>query len=56
VCFVVTLTGLVFLPGQALSETSTTDAPGRSVWVAAVVVALGCAAEGIRLVERRLRG
>lgn len=55
-CFVlVTITGLVFLPGQSLAETLTTDAPGRSLPVAAVVLALSIVAEIVRLIVRRVR-
>jgi hypothetical protein len=59
-CFVlVTLTALVFLPHQSLHETVTTDAPGRSVWLAAVVagaaVASECVAAGGRALRRRAR-
>jgi len=55
-CFVaVTMMGLLFLPGQPLTETLTTDAPGRSVWVAIVVAVGSCLCEAIRLIERRAR-
>lgn len=55
VCFVaVTIMGLVFLPGQPVAETLTTDAPGRSVWVA-VVVAIGSGVcEVVRAVLRAI--
>lgn len=56
VCFVaVTVMGLLFLPGQPLTETVTTDAQGRSIWVAIVVAVGSCLCEAIRLVERRVR-
>lgn len=56
ICFLlVTLTGLVFLPGQSLAETVTTDAPGRSFPVGAAVLVLSCAAEVIRFLGRRVR-
>lgn len=55
-CFVaVTLMGLLFLPGQPLGETLTTDAPGRSVWVAIVVAVVGLAGEVLHLALRALR-
>ncbi|GAA5012609.1 hypothetical protein [Actinopolymorpha pittospori] len=48
-CFVaVTTTGLIFLPDQSLAETLTTDAPGRSLPVAVLVLVFGCLAELIR--------
>lgn len=38
-CFVaVTVMGLLFLPGQSLGETLTTDAPGRAFWLSVLVV------------------
>jgi hypothetical protein len=55
-CFVmVTVMALVFLPGQSLAETLTTDAPGRAIWVAVVVVVVGYAAELVRYLARRFR-
>jgi hypothetical protein len=56
VCFVaVTLMGLVFIPGQSLGETLTTDAPGRAVWVAIVVAAVGYGSEILGALRRLLR-
>lgn len=56
-CFVaVTVTGLVFLPGQSLGETITTDAPGRSFPVAVIVLAFGYIAELLRAGRRSLSG
>jgi len=56
VCFIaVTVTGLVFIPGQPLAETLTTDAPGRAVWVAIVVAAAGYASEVLQTLARLAR-
>lgn len=56
VCFVlVTITGLIFLPGQSLLETVTTDAPGRSIWVGLAVLIGSCICEAIRAVIRAIR-
>lgn len=55
VCFVaVTITGLVFLPGQSLAETLTTDAPGRSLPVAILVLVFAVLAEPVRSALSRL--
>ncbi|MBO1337690.1 hypothetical protein [Streptomyces sp. VRA16 Mangrove soil] len=54
-CFVaVTVTGLVFLPDQSLRETVTTDAPGRALPVALLVLVAGVLAEVVRACARRL--
>ncbi|MFF0739695.1 hypothetical protein ACFYVL_04765 [Streptomyces sp. NPDC004111] len=54
-CFAaVTVTGLVFLPGQSLAETLSTDALGRSLPVAAAVLVFGVLAELGRAGIRRL--
>lgn len=48
VCFVaVTVMGLLFLPGQPLSETLTTDAPGRAFWLSVLVAICSCASEAL---------
>ncbi len=45
-CFVaVTIMGVLFLPNQSLSETLTTDAPGRAEWLSLLVLLLSCATE-----------
>ncbi|WP_330178803.1 hypothetical protein OHB26_19990 [Nocardia sp. NBC_01503] len=55
-CFVaVTITGLVFLPNQSLSETLTTDAPGRALTVGEVVLVFGVLAEVLRAAARARR-
>ncbi|MFE9578037.1 hypothetical protein ACFYO1_16745 [Nocardia sp. NPDC006044] len=52
-CFLaVTVTALVFLPGQGLRETLTTDAPGRALPVGAVVLVAGVLAEVFHAVVR----
>ncbi|MEU7139833.1 hypothetical protein ABZ942_10335 [Nocardia sp. NPDC046473] len=52
-CFAaVTITALVFLPGQSLGETLTTDAPGRALAVGVVVLAFGVLAELLRAAAR----
>lgn len=57
VCFVaVTVMGLLFLPEQPLSETLTTDAPGRSVWLALVVAIGAYLCEAIWVLRRAIRG
>ncbi|TYB62256.1 hypothetical protein FXF51_26465 [Nonomuraea sp. PA05] len=53
-CFVlVVLSGLIFLPGQSVLETATTDAPGRSLPIACLVLVAAIAAELVRVVLRR---
>ncbi|MFI0357425.1 hypothetical protein [Actinomadura sp. 9N407] len=55
-CFaLVTLSALIFLPDQSLAETVTTDAPGRSVAVAFLVLVVAVAVEITRLIARRVR-
>ena len=55
-CFVtVTVMGVVFLPHQSLTETLTTDAPGRAVWLALLVALVSCACEALWLAVRRVR-
>lgn len=50
-CFTaVTITATVFLPGQSLRETLTTDAPGRALPVAVVVLVFGVLTEVFRAV------
>lgn len=49
VCFVtVTIMGLIFLPDQSVAETLTTDAPGRSLPIAVLVLAFGLVVEVLR--------
>lgn len=56
ICFVlVSITGQVFLPGQSLGETLTTDAPGRSLPVAIIVFVLAVVFELVRSAWRRVR-
>ncbi|MGY2062766.1 hypothetical protein ACW9HQ_48445, partial [Nocardia gipuzkoensis] len=52
-CFVaVTITALVFLPEQSLSETLTTDASGRALVIGEAVLILGVIAELLRAAAR----
>jgi hypothetical protein len=45
-CFIaVTVMGLLFLPDQPLSETLTTDAPGRAQWLSLLVLLCSCGSE-----------
>ena len=55
-CFVaVTVMGLLFLPGQSLRETLTTDAPGRAFWVSVLVVTGAYACEALWALIRLAR-
>lgn len=55
-CFVaVTLMGLLFLPGQPVTETLTTDAPGRAFWLSVLVAVGSCACEALWALIRRVR-
>lgn len=55
VCFIaVTLMGIAFLPGQPVAETMTTDALGRSFWVALLVAVMGVVCETLWFVVRRI--
>ncbi|TMQ90277.1 hypothetical protein ETD83_36105 [Actinomadura soli] len=52
-CFaLVTLSGLIFLPEQSVAETMTTDAAGRALPVAFLVLVVAVAVEIIRLTLR----
>lgn len=51
----VTLMGLLFLPGQPLTETLTTDAPGRAMWLSVLVAVGSCASETSQALIRRIR-
>ena len=55
-CFVaVTLMGLLFLPGQPVTETLTTDAPGRAFWLSVLVAVGSCACEALWALIRQIR-
>jgi hypothetical protein len=51
----VTLMGVLFLPGQPVTETLTTDAPGRALWLSVLVAVASCASEGLWAVIRWVR-
>jgi hypothetical protein len=54
-CFLaVTLMGLMFLPHQPVTETLTTDAPGRAIWLSLLVAIVGCGCEALWLPARWL--
>jgi hypothetical protein len=54
-CFLaVTLMGLMFLPHQPVTETVTTDAPGRAIWLSLLVAIVGCGCEALWLPARWL--
>lgn len=56
VCFVtVAVMGLLFIPHQSLSETLTTDSPGRALPVSIVVAAVGYLTEIIRAAIRAFK-
>lgn len=56
VCFVmVAMMGLVFIPGQSLGETLTTDAPGRAFWISVLVALVGYLVELLRMLARGLQ-
>jgi hypothetical protein len=55
-CFVtVTLMALLFLPGQPVTETLTTDAPGRAFWLSVLVAVCSCACEALWALIRQVR-
>lgn len=55
-CFVaVTVMGLVFLPHQPVTETLTTDAPGRAMWLSLLVALVSYMCEAIRAAVRVTR-
>ena len=55
-CFVtVTLMGLLFLPGQPVTETLTTDASGRAFWLGVLVAVFSCACEALWALIRQVR-
>lgn len=49
-----TLMALIFLPGQSLLETFTTDAPGRALWLSITVTLFSCTFEAIHAAARAL--
>lgn len=52
-CFAaVTVMGLVFLPRQPLTETLTTDAPGRAMWLSLLVAVASYACETLWIAGR----
>jgi hypothetical protein len=46
---------VLFLPGQPVTETLTTDAPGRALWLSVLVAVASCASEGLWAVIRWVR-
>jgi hypothetical protein len=55
-CFVaVTVMGLVFLPHQPLTETLTTDAPGRAIWLTLFVAVASATCEVLWIPIRSIR-
>lgn len=55
-CFLlVTLSGVVFLPDQPVQVTMTTDAAGRSLPVAMLVLIVAVVLEIVRMIVRRVR-
>lgn len=55
-CFIaVTLMGLVFIPGQPVTETLTTDAPGRAFWLSVLVAIASGACETWWVLIRKFR-
>jgi hypothetical protein len=55
-CFVaVILMGLLFLPEQPVTETLTTDAPGRAFWLSVLVAVCSCACEALWALIRLAR-
>lgn len=55
-CFVaVTAMGLIFLPHQPVTETLTTDAPGRAMWLALLVALASCGCEALWVAIRFVR-
>jgi hypothetical protein len=56
-CFVaVTVMGLLFLPHQPLTETLTTDAPGRAFWLSLLVAIGSGTCEALWRITRLVRG